>query len=74
MILAKKEDDKIIYTVDNGEVGKLEIIKDRFGFKDYESIMDYMIAILAATNRNAVGIVKADDSVEFMSPQKELLK
>lgn len=69
----KKESNKLILEIDNGDLSKLDEVMEKWSFKDYQSFMRFVVSILLLNEEKSVGI-KLDGLKQDITPSSDLLK
>jgi hypothetical protein len=74
IIKTKENHDDMELTINNGDLRALNQIKDKWGFKDNESILRFAIAALTLTDDGYLYAEQKDGTRRILKPAEELLE
>lgn len=60
--------------INNGDFQTLKESTQKLGFKDEESLMRFMLAVLSKSATRSITIINQDGSQSTLSPSNDLLK
>lgn len=72
-VRSKREGDKLILDVDNGDFSKLEDVMQKWGFRDYQSFFRFVISTLVLAEEKVISI-KLEGYTQEIVPAAHLLK
>jgi len=72
-VQSKKEKDKLIIELDNGELREFEKVMDKWHFRDYQSLMRFAISLLVLNENKSFPIRIDNESTDIM-PAAHLIK
>ncbi len=72
-VRSRKEGEKLILELDNGDCREFEKVMEKWSFKDHQSLMRFAISLLVL-NENRHFPVKVDDKNRDVIPASHLLK
>ena len=71
-VQSKKEDNKLILELDNGDLREFDKVMDKWKFKDHQSLMRFAISLLVL-NENKSFPVKIDNQSTEIVPAPHLI-
>lgn len=71
-IQAKEEGDKLTLEINNGEYAKLKEVLEEWSFKDYSSLLSFMISLVVLNENKSFGI-RLDNIHQEIAPSPDLL-
>lgn len=72
-VKARKEGDKLILELDNGDITRLEEAIKKCSFKDEQSFLRFAVSLFIVNEGNSF-FIKQDGQQTEVIPSKELLK
>lgn len=57
-VIEKKENNKLVLEVDNGDLEKINSVMEKWNFVDIQSMLRFMVSLLLITERNVLYIDK----------------
>lgn len=72
-VKSKKEGNKLILEIDNGDLVKLDEVMEKWSFKDYQSLLRFSISVLILSENKSISI-KLEGRQQDITPASDLLK
>ena len=72
-VQSKRENDKLILELDNGDLREFDKVMEKWSFKDHQSLVRFAISLLVL-NENKSFSVKIDNQSQDIIPAAHLIK
>jgi len=72
-VRSKEENQQLFLTIDNGDLSKLQMIMEKWSFKDYQSLIRFFTSVLLVTENKFISI-KTNGIQNEVQPAAELLQ
>jgi hypothetical protein len=72
-VQSKKENDKLILELDNGDLREFDKVMEKWSFKDHQSLVRFALSLLVL-NENKSFPIKVDNQDRDIIPAPHLLK
>ncbi len=68
------KDDALNLAINNGDLDALQTAMNKFGFRDEESVLRYVLAVLSKSATRSLSIIDQDGARVSLNPSTELLR